>query len=76
MPKIMVFIYESLVRIENALFRFYPVLASIFKSQGFDVGTVFYKMCPKWTSKPCSENVQVLTHVLIDVCTIVASKMD
>ena len=34
------------------------------------------KMCPKWTSKPCSENVQVLTHVLIDFGSIFNSKMD
>ena len=33
------------------------------------------KMCPKWTSKPCSENVQVLTHVVIDLGIIIASKM-
>ena len=40
MSKIMVFIYDSLVRIENAFFRFYAVLASIFGSQGFAFGTV------------------------------------
>ena len=34
------------------------------------------KMCPKWTSKTYSENVQVLTHVLIDLGTIFDPKME
>ena len=68
----MVFIYESLVRIENALFRFYPVLASIFGPQGLDVRTVLGEHVAKLTMKPFSETFHVLTHVLIDLGVILA----
>jgi hypothetical protein len=74
--KIMVFIYESSVRIENALFRFYPVLASIFGPQGLDSGTVLGENAQKWTMKPGSKTCHVFIHVFFDFRSIFASILD
>ena len=53
----MVFIYESLVRIENALFRFYPVLASIFGPQGLNFGTALGENTTKMDHETGFENL-------------------
>ena len=75
MSKIMVFIYKSLVRIENALFRFYPVLASMLGFHGHVFCTVWEQIVSKIDPETMFEK-QTLFNAFVDrFWTIFGSKI-
>ena len=71
----MLFIYESLVGIENALFRFYPVLASIFGPQGLDFGTDLGENTTKIDHETGFENLSCFDTCFRRFLTIFDPKM-